>query len=149
MQLESTARTAMASISWTYPQDELLALDSGARRPRRRTPVAPGVASTASISATRSKATIRRGGRSARSTTAARCSSSFRRASAQGEAPPLFVVGEAARPSSSIIALRGRYYVVDRLFAAAELRLGERRQQVVRIVRDASTAQRRRGGRSS
>lgn len=32
--------------------------------------------------------------------------------------------------------LRGHYYVVDRLFAAAELRLGERRQQVVRIIRD-------------
>jgi type IV secretion system protein VirB9 len=32
--------------------------------------------------------------------------------------------------------VRGHYYVVDRLFAAAELRLGEKRQQVVRIVRD-------------
>jgi type IV secretion system protein VirB9 len=31
--------------------------------------------------------------------------------------------------------LRGHYYVVDRLFAAAELRLGGRRQQIVRILR--------------
>jgi type IV secretion system protein VirB9 len=31
--------------------------------------------------------------------------------------------------------LRGSYYVVDRLFAAAELRLGEQPQKVVRITR--------------
>ena len=31
--------------------------------------------------------------------------------------------------------VRGRYYIVDRLFAAAELRLGEDPQQVVRITR--------------
>ncbi len=38
--------------------------------------------------------------------------------------------------------VRGRYYVVDRLFRAAELRLGEKRQQVVRIAR----ADAKRGG---
>ena len=48
--------------------------------------------------------------------------------------------------SSSITACRGRYYVVDRLFAAAELRLGERRQQVVRISRGCERGARRRGG---
>jgi type IV secretion system protein VirB9 len=31
--------------------------------------------------------------------------------------------------------MRGRYYIVDRLFTAAELRLGERHQKIVRIVR--------------
>lgn len=31
--------------------------------------------------------------------------------------------------------LRGNYYIVDRLFAAAELRMGEDPQQVVRITR--------------
>lgn len=35
--------------------------------------------------------------------------------------------------------VRGRYYVVDRLFAAGELRLGGRRQQVVRIIREGPT----------
>ena len=29
----------------------------------------------------------------------------------------------------------GRFYVVDRLFDAAELRLGEKKQSIVRIVR--------------
>jgi len=31
--------------------------------------------------------------------------------------------------------INGAYYIVDRLFGAAELRLGEDDQQVVRIVR--------------
>jgi type IV secretory pathway VirB9-like protein len=31
--------------------------------------------------------------------------------------------------------VRGQYYVVDRLFRAAELRIGERRQEIVRITR--------------
>jgi type IV secretion system protein VirB9 len=48
----------------------------------------------------------------------------------------LFVTGEGGRPELVNYRVRGRYYVVDRLFAAAELRLGERRQQVVRIVRE-------------
>lgn len=44
---------------------------------------------------------------------------------------------------------RGRYYVVDRLFGAAELRLGEKRQQVVRITRNDGARQRKRRGRAS
>ena len=32
--------------------------------------------------------------------------------------------------------VRGNYYVVDRLFRAAELRIGERNQTVVRISRN-------------
>ena len=54
----------------------------------------------------------------------------------QGEAPPLFIRGEGGRAELLNYRLRGRYYVVDRLFSAAELRLGEKRQQVVRIIRD-------------
>jgi type IV secretion system protein VirB9 len=42
--------------------------------------------------------------------------------------------------------VRGRYYVVDRLFAAAELRLGEKHQQVVRIVRNGGGRTRARRG---
>jgi type IV secretion system protein VirB9 len=48
------------------------------------------------------------------------------------------VTGQGGRAELVNYRVRGRYYVVDRLFAAAELRLGERRQQVVRIVREDS-----------
>ncbi len=56
----------------------------------------------------------------------------------RSEAPPLFVKsgGETALVNYRV---KGRYYVVDRLFEEAELRLGEKDQQVVRILKkDAS-----------
>lgn len=53
----------------------------------------------------------------------------------RSEAPPLFV--ETSSGGSALVNYRvkGRYYVVDRLFERAELRLGEKRQQVVKIIR--------------
>jgi type IV secretion system protein TrbG len=53
----------------------------------------------------------------------------------QGEAPPLFVAGSDGRPNLVNYRVRGSYYIVDHLFGAAELRLGENPQRVVRIVR--------------
>jgi type IV secretion system protein VirB9 len=53
----------------------------------------------------------------------------------QGEAPPLFVVGADGGNELVNYRVRGNYYVVDRLFGAAELRLGQDKQQVVRISR--------------
>jgi hypothetical protein len=53
----------------------------------------------------------------------------------QGEAPPLFVVGVHGGSELVNYRVRGNYYVVDQLFAAAELRLGANPQQVVRIDR--------------
>jgi ParB family chromosome partitioning protein len=54
---------------------------------------------------------------------------------AQSEAPPLFVIGPDAKPALVNYRVRGTTYIVDRLFAAAELRLGTAPQRVVRIVR--------------
>jgi type IV secretion system protein VirB9 len=54
---------------------------------------------------------------------------------AQGEAPPLFVAGTGDQPELVNYRLRGSFYIVDRLFAVAELRLGEAPQRIVRIVR--------------
>ncbi|MBZ9725353.1 replication initiator protein A [Mesorhizobium sp. CO1-1-11] len=54
----------------------------------------------------------------------------------QGEMPPLFVIGPSG--GSELVNYRARqnYYVVDRLFAAAELRLGDKTSEKrVRIVR--------------
>jgi type IV secretion system protein VirB9 len=59
------------------------------------------------------------------------------------------VLGKGGRTELVNYRVRGRYYVVDRLFAAAELRLGERHQQVVRIVRGDVRRERRRRGRPS
>jgi type IV secretory pathway VirB9-like protein len=54
----------------------------------------------------------------------------------QGEMPPLFIIGPGG--DSELVNYRDRqnYYVVDRLFAAAELRLGDKNsERRVRIVR--------------
>jgi P-type conjugative transfer protein TrbG len=55
---------------------------------------------------------------------------------AQGELPPLFVVGAAGGAELVNYRYRAPYYVVDRLFAAAELRLGSDKAQVVRVSRN-------------
>jgi len=53
----------------------------------------------------------------------------------QGEMPPLFVIGSEGKPELVNYRAYGNVLIVDRLFAAAELRLGDGRQQKVRIVR--------------
>lgn len=53
----------------------------------------------------------------------------------QGEAPPLFALDGRGKHQLVNYRVRGTYYIVDRLFAAAELRFGEKPQQVVRIIR--------------
>ena len=58
---------------------------------------------------------------------------------AQSKMPPLFVLGSGGAAELVNYRVRGRHMVVDRLFAAAELRLGAgRRQQRVRIERGGS-----------
>ncbi len=54
---------------------------------------------------------------------------------AESEAPPLFVTGPDGKPALVNYRVRGTTYIVDRLFAAAELRLGAAPQHIVRIVR--------------
>lgn len=60
----------------------------------------------------------------------------------QGEAPPLFLLGADGKAELVNYRVQDRFYVIDRLFDAAELRLGLKKQQVVRITRG---AERRRG----
>jgi type IV secretion system protein TrbG len=57
---------------------------------------------------------------------------------AQGEMPPLFVIGENGEGQIVNTRIKANVLVVDRLFASAELRLGTKRQVVVRIERDRS-----------
>lgn len=59
----------------------------------------------------------------------------FPRGIVQGEMPPLFVLGSDGEPQLVNARVFRNVLIVDRLFAAAELRLGGRDQQRVRIVR--------------
>jgi type IV secretion system protein VirB9 len=67
----------------------------------------------------------------------------------QGQAPPLFVLGEQGEAELVNYRMAGRYYVVDRLFARAELRLGAERQSVVRIIREDAGRREQRRRRAS
>jgi type IV secretion system protein TrbG len=53
----------------------------------------------------------------------------------QGEMPPLFVINSDGKAALVNYRVYGNVLIVDRLFAAAELRLGGEDQQKVRIVR--------------
>ena len=150
LQLESTAATAMAALSWTYPQDELIALRRNQEAAEAAAPIASGLA------VERLNFNYRISGddpawRPVRAFDDGRQTFvEFSPGIAVGEAPPLFVVGENGEAQLVNYRVAGRYYVVDRLFGAAELRLGERHQQVVRITRAGSERRaRRRDGRAS
>ena len=53
----------------------------------------------------------------------------------QGEMPPLFIVGNGDKTELVNYRVQSPYYIVDRLFGIAELRLGGKDAPVVRITR--------------
>lgn len=153
VELESRASGAMAALSWTYPQDELIAL----RRQREAADAAAPVASGLEVERLNFNYAIsgdRPAWRPIRAFDDGRQTFvEFSPSIAVGEAPPLFVISDSGEAQLVNYRVAGRYYVVDRLFAAAELRLGERRQQIVRIERAGISRSerrvRRRDGRGS
>lgn len=60
----------------------------------------------------------------------------------QGEMPPLFIIGPDGKPEIGNSRIYENVLIVDRLFAAAELRLGGESQQTVRIIRADGKVQR-------
>ena len=78
----------------------------------------------------------------------------FPRGIVQGEFPPLFVIGSEGEVQIANTRIYRNILIVDRLFGAAELRLGSgKHQETVRIVRTSGVVQaptaRIKGGRSS
>jgi len=148
--LESTPAVAMMGIAWTYPQDELIALRWQQEAAAAATPIASGLAVenlNFNYAITGDKPAWRplRAFDDGRQTYI-----EFSPSIAVGEAPPLFVIGEDGEAQLVNYRVAGRYYVVDRLFGAAELRLGGKRQKVVRITSiESQQRARRRVGRES
>ena len=101
MELRSTERTYMASVSWQYPQDQLIALRRQNAQAEAAVPSPPASTSPTSTSATRSRATVRPGGRCAPSTMDARSSSSFRAASARARCRRCSSSARRATPPNS------------------------------------------------
>jgi type IV secretion system protein VirB9 len=135
LQLMSTAATSMAAISWTYPADALLAIERRQAAAEAAKPAAAGIAIEHLnfdyvIAGDKPAWRPIRAFDDGRQTFIA-----FPPDIAAGEAPPLFILGPDGEAQLVNYRVAGRYYVVDRLFGAAELRLGEKTQQIVRITR--------------
>ncbi|WP_242129292.1 P-type conjugative transfer protein TrbG [Sphingobium sp. Sx8-8] len=143
VRLVSTSATALSSMRWTYPQDELLALRRKADAERAATPIASGL-SLETLHFNYAISGDRPGWRPLRAfDDGQRTYVEFPASLASNEAPPLFLVDREGKAELVNYRLSGRFYVVDRIFDAAELRLGLKKQQVVRIDRIAPAAKRR------
>jgi len=135
LELRSTAETAMASVSWRYPRDELIALQTASARQAERAPepsldidaLAFDYRITGDAAAWRPVRAFDDG---------RQVFIEFGPGLDASTLPPLFVRSADGR-SAELVNYRfsGRRMVVDRLFAVAELRLAGPRghEKVVRI----------------
>ncbi len=135
LQLASTTSTAMAAVAWTYPERDLVTI--------RGSQVGPAAIDSASKPFDPEALNFNyrlSGGKPAWRPLRAfddgvKIYIEFPAAISTIEAPPLFVLGKDGAAELVNYRMAGRFYVVDRLFEAAELRLGGKRQEIVRITR--------------
>ena len=134
LELSSTPQAWMASVSWDYPKDRMLALQKQARETHAATPV-DGL----SLEQIKFRYAITGDGPSWKPLRAfddgQRVYIQFPGGIAQGELPPLFVIGSQGDGQLVNYRFRSPYYVVDRLFGAAELRLGGLQGGMAEVVR--------------
>jgi type IV secretion system protein TrbG len=135
LELTATAETWMASVSWDYPHDRLTALKRESRQAEAASPVAQGI----NLERLSFRYQISGDAPAWRPVRAfddgEHVYIQFPAGIAQGELPPVFVVGVSGDAELVNYRYRAPYYVVDRLFGAAELHLGGEHAQVVKISR--------------
>ncbi len=135
LELRSDEKTYMASVSWAYAQDQLIALRQQDSAADSAAPIATGV----DINALNFRYRIEGSPAAWRPLRAfddgKQVFIEFPSGIAQGEMPPLWVIGPDGGADLVNYRVRGNHMIVDRLFAAAELRLGGEHQEKVRIVR--------------
>lgn len=135
LELTATPDTWIAEVSWEYPLDQLAMIKAANTRAETTSSVAEGIA----VERLNFRYEISGAAPSWRPLRAfddgAKVYLQFPAGIAQGEMPPLFIVGAADKSELVNYRVRSPYYVVDRLFGAAELRLGGKDAQVVRISR--------------
>jgi len=147
VQLTSTASTAMTGMRWTYPQDEMIAVARQRAEAEAARPISHGIEIAQlnfdyRFTGDRPIWRPRRAFDDGRQTWI-----EFPAAIATGAAPPLFVLGDKGEAELVNYRVSGRFYIVDRLFGAAELRLGAKKQQIVRITRGGAKHMSREQGR--
>lgn len=142
IELTSTEKAWMASVSWDYPKDRMLALQRQAQAANIAAPVDIGL----SLESIRFRYAISGSNPPWKPVRAfddgEKVYIQFPGGIAQGELPPLFVIGAQGDGQLVNYRFRSPYYIVDRLFGAAELRLGADKGDVVRIERTDGVARR-------
>ena len=135
IELTSTEKAWMASVSWDYPKDRMLALQRQAQAAQTAAPVDAGL----SLERIRFRYAISGSTPPWKPLRAfddgEKVYIQFPAGIAHGELPPLFVIGAQGDGQLVNYRFRSPYYIVDRLFGAAELRLGADKGDVVRIER--------------
>jgi len=142
LELTSTEKAWMASVSWDYPRDRMLALQRQNQAAQAGAPVDTGL----SLENIRFRYAISGSNPPWKPLRAfddgQKVYIQFPSAIAQGELPPLFVIGAQGDGQLVNYRFRSPYYIVDRLFGAAELRLGGDKGDMVRIERTDGVARR-------
>ncbi|MCJ2186658.1 P-type conjugative transfer protein TrbG [Novosphingobium beihaiensis] len=142
--LTSAARVAMAALSWTYPEDELLAVKRAEAAATAAAPVAAGI-SVEDLHFNYAISGDRPTWRPLRAfDDGSQTFIEFPASLVADDAPPLFLVDEKGETQLVNYRVKAHFYVVDRIFNAAELRLGTKHQKIVRISRVATSSTRRR-----
>ncbi|SEH15005.1 type IV secretion system protein VirB9 [Sphingopyxis sp. YR583] len=140
VELRSTQSSYMASARWSYPQDGLIALQAKAEQ-------AAQVAATqvaTDIDPQKLNFDYRISGHrppwrpSQLFDDGRKTYILFPAATAQSELPPLFLIGDDGKAELVNYRVTDRMMIVDRLFTRAELRIGTKKQQIVRIDRVAA-----------
>lgn len=135
LELSSTPQAWMASVSWDYPKDRMLALQKQSQAAQAAAPVDAGL----TLEQLKFRYAISGDNPSWKPVRAfddgQKVYIQFPAGIAQGELPPLFVIGPQGDGQLVNYRFRSPYLIVDRLFAAAELRLGKGKGEVVRIER--------------
>jgi type IV secretion system protein VirB9 len=135
LELTATPKAWMASVSWEYPKDQMLALQTQAQAADAQAPAAEGL----SLDQLHFRYAITGDSPPWKPVRAfddgQHVYIQFPAGIAQGELPPLFVVGPDGKGELVNYRFHAPYDIVDRLFGAAELRLGGDKAAVVRIER--------------
>lgn len=143
LELSATPETWMASVAWEYPGDLVRMLHQRGAGVAPRLQMGEGIA----LDQLRFRYAITGDTPSWRPLRAfddgRKVYIQFPPAIGQGELPPLFVIGAEGDAQLVNYRVQAPYLVVDRLFGAAELRLGGDKQQVVRIERTDGRTRRR------
>lgn len=143
LEMRGNPSTYMASVSWIYPQDQLIALRGANAATVSSTPVATGI----DVAALNFSYRIDGDNPPWRPLRifddGHQVFIEFPDTIGQGEMPPLFVIGAGGAGELVNYRVSGHHLIVDRLFAAAELRLGDKHSvQKVRIMRSGAKVRR-------